>query len=133
MRWGSPGCSAAKLVTPTQLYASRQLAPVRRNYTYHISGLPSGPRTADMTDPPLANSNPSADCPNPHPHDGTGDGRPVEPRTTSSGSKSSSSEYTAMFSIWFTSRATAALPIASMGCLTVVSGGPLPLLSTPPP
>jgi len=28
-----------------------------------------------------------------------------------------------MFSIWFTSMATAALPIASMGCLTVVSGG----------
>jgi len=28
-----------------------------------------------------------------------------------------------MFSIWFTSSATAALPIDSIGCLTVVSGG----------
>ena len=52
-----------------------------------------------------------------------GPGRPVEPRTTSSGSKSNSSGYTATFSIWFTSKATAALPIDSIGCLTVVSGG----------
>ena len=28
-----------------------------------------------------------------------------------------------MFSIWFTSNATAAFPIDSIGCLTVVSGG----------
>ena len=28
-----------------------------------------------------------------------------------------------MFSIWYTSNATAALPIDSIGCLTVVSGG----------
>ena len=28
-----------------------------------------------------------------------------------------------MFSIWFTSNATVALPIDSIGCLTVVSGG----------
>jgi alpha-glucosidase len=55
--------------------------------------------------------------------DNTGPGRPVEPRTTSSGSNSNSSGYTATFSIWFTSSATAALPIDSIGCLTVVSGG----------
>jgi hypothetical protein len=45
-----------------------------------------------MTGPPLADSNPSADCPEPHHHDGKGAGRPVEPRTTSSGSKNSSCE-----------------------------------------
>ena len=28
-----------------------------------------------------------------------------------------------MFSIWFTSNATVALPIDLIGCLTVVSGG----------
>src|SRR5262249_51644931 len=54
----------------------------------------------------LANSNPSADCvhkggkaPTIEPVPGL----PVEPRTTSSGSKSSSSRYTSVFSIWFTS------------------------------
>ena len=38
-----------------------------------------------------------------------GRGRPVEPRTTSSGSKSSSSGYTVTFSIWFTRIDSAAL------------------------
>src|SRR6185369_959415 len=74
----------------------------------------------------LADSNPSADCVQKGGKAPTADpapGRPVEPRTTSSGSKSSSSGYTSVFSIWFTSNATAALPIDSIGCLTVVSGG----------
>src|SRR5207247_372211 len=76
--------------------------------------------------PKLAASNTSADSVQKGgkaPTAGPVPGRPVEPRTTSSGSKSSSSGYTAMFSIWFTSNATAALPIDSIGCLTVVSGG----------
>ena len=48
---------------------------------------------------------------------------PVEPRTTSSGSNSSSSACPTEVSIWPTSSATADLPIDSIGCLTVVSGG----------
>ena len=48
---------------------------------------------------------------------------PVEPRTTSSGSNSSSSGFGTTVSIWLTSSATAALPIDSIGWRTVVSGG----------
>src|SRR5690349_5390121 len=58
-----------------------------------------------------ADSNTSADCAQKGGKEPTADpvpGRPVEPRTTSSRSKSRPSGYTAVFSI---------------GCLTVVSGG----------
>ena len=61
----------------------------------------------------LADSNPSADCVQKGGKPPTTDpvpGRPVEPRTTSSGSKSSSSGYKSVLSIWFTSNATAAIP-----------------------
>jgi hypothetical protein len=47
----------------------------------------------------------------------------VEPRTTSSGSKSSSSAATFSPSTCCTSVVTTARPIASIGCLVVVSGG----------
>ena len=48
---------------------------------------------------------------------------PVEPRTTSSGSNSSSSGCGIVVSIWLTKSATAAFPIDSTGWRTVVSGG----------
>jgi hypothetical protein len=47
----------------------------------------------------------------------------VDPRTTSSGSKSSSSWVTLEPAISPTSKSIAARPIGSMGCRTVVSGG----------
>src|SRR6267378_7684794 len=54
---------------------------------------------------------------------------PVEPRTTSSGSKSSSSLETGAPPIWLTRSATALVPIFSIGCLTVVRGGSVQLIS----
>lgn len=53
----------------------------------------------------------------------------VEPRATTSGSKKSSSADTGELSIWPASISTAARPIASIGCRTVVSGGYVQLMN----
>src|ERR1700721_3678125 len=53
----------------------------------------------------------------------------VEPRATTSGSKNSSSADTTAPSIWPPSISTAARPIASSGCRTVVSGGSVQLMN----
>src|SRR5687768_15477400 len=67
------------------------------------------------------------ECAGQPPAVGTG---PVDPRTTSSGSKGSSSVVAAAPSVWFTSTSTAAWPISSSGCRTVVSGGSVHVIST---
>src|SRR5207248_8238484 len=108
----------------------RRTAEITHTTDPHCGQAPGWPwrRVLKLADP-----NTSADCVQKGGKAPTTDpvrGRPVEPRTTSSGSKSSSSGYTAVFSIWFTSNATAALPIDSIGCLTVVSGS-VQFLTTP--
>ena len=55
---------------------------------------------------------------------------PVEPRTTSSGSNSSSSLETGAPPIWPRSSETALRPIDSIGCRTVVSGGSVQLINS---
>ncbi len=54
---------------------------------------------------------------------------PVEPRTTSSGRKRSSSRGTLRPSIWAMSSSMTMRPMASMGCRTVVSGGSVQFMS----
>jgi hypothetical protein len=62
-------------------------------------------------------------CPQRGPGQPAGGTGPVEARTTSSGSNSNSPGVKEPPAIWFISNSTTALPIGSMGCRTVLSGG----------